>query len=65
MAVTVLPCRELCRCCPGQICIRDRLYRVLEMGEGEYIRVKDAKMSIRLIDAILESGKSGSYKSIL
>ena len=35
------------------------------MGEGEYIRVKDAKMSIRLIDAILESGKSGSYKSIL
>ena len=43
----------------------DRFYRVLEMGEGEYIRVKDAKMSIRLIDAILESGKSGSYKSIL
>ena len=43
----------------------DRFYRVLEMGEGEYIRVKDAKMSIRLIDAILESGKSGSYKFIL
>lgn len=39
----------------------DSFYRVLEAGKGEYVRVKDAQMSIRLIDAILESGKSGSY----
>ena len=38
-----------------------RFYQVLEEDKGDYIRVKDAEMSIRLIDAILESGRSGAY----
>ena len=41
-----------------------RFYQVLEEDKGDYIRVKDAEMSIRLIDAILESGRSGAYVTI-
>lgn len=41
-----------------------RFYQVLEEDKGDYIRVKDAEMSIRLIDAILESGRSGTYVTI-
>lgn len=35
----------------------DKFYRALETGGDDYIHVKDAEMSIRLIGAILRSGK--------
>lgn len=41
-----------------------RFYRALEEKNEEYIHVKDAYMSIRLIDAIQESGKTGTYVSV-
>ena len=48
-----------------RINVQHRLvYQVLEEEKGDYIRVKDAEMSIRLIDAILESGRSGAYVTI-
>lgn len=36
-------------------------YDALEKNSQDYLHVKDAWMSIRLIDAIQESGKSGEY----
>ena len=38
-----------------------RFYESLELGSDNYIHVRDALMSIRLIDAILEAGKSGDW----
>lgn len=38
-----------------------KFYDALEEGSQAYIHVKDALMSIRLIDTILESGRAGSY----
>ena len=35
----------------------DKFYHALETGGDDYIHVKDAQMSIRLIDAIFRSGK--------
>lgn len=35
-------------------------YDALEKGNQEYLHIKDAVMSIRLIDTILEAGKTGS-----
>ena len=37
----------------------DKFYRAVEEDTQDYIHVKDAVMSIRLIDAIQESGRSG------
>lgn len=39
-------------------------YQALEQGKGPYIRVQDAKMSIRLIDAVQKSGKTGKYTEV-
>lgn len=39
-------------------------YDALEKDNQEYLHVKDALMSIRLIDAIQESGKSGEYVAV-
>ena len=38
----------------------DQFYRALETGGDDYIHVKDAEMSIRLIGAILRSGKENA-----
>ena len=38
-----------------------RFYKCLEDETDNYIKVKDAKMSIQLIDAIQESGRTNSY----
>lgn len=39
-------------------------YDALEKDSQDYLHVKDALMSIRLIDAIQESGKSGEYVAV-
>lgn len=39
-------------------------YEALEDDRKSYIKVSDAKMSIRLIDAIQEAGKTGQYVEI-
>lgn len=41
-----------------------KFYRSLEEGSGDYIHVKDAKMSICLIDAIQESARAGKYVTV-
>lgn len=41
-----------------------QFYHVLEKGEGDYIKVSDAFMSIRLIDAIQESGRIHQYVNL-
>lgn len=42
----------------------DRFYRAVETGSQDYLHVKDALMSIRLIDAIQESGRSGKVVEV-
>ncbi|MDO5146964.1 MAG: Gfo/Idh/MocA family oxidoreductase [Eubacteriales bacterium] len=41
-----------------------RFYHSLETGDGNYIRVEDAVMSIRLIDAIQNSGRFGIWTEV-
>lgn len=41
-----------------------KFYRAIENDTQEYIHVKDAQMSIQLIDAIQESGRTGKYVTI-
>lgn len=41
-----------------------RFYKCLEDGTDHYITVKDAKMSIQLIDAIQESGRTNNYVTV-
>lgn len=41
-----------------------KFYQSLEDGSGNYTHVKDARMSIRLIDAIQESGRTGKYVAV-
>ena len=38
-----------------------KFYNSLETGSGDYIHVADAEMSIRLIDAIQNSGRFGTW----
>ena len=42
----------------------DKFYQAIEEGTQEYVHVKDAVMSIRLIDAIKESGRTGKTVEI-
>lgn len=42
----------------------DEFYECLETGKKTYIKVSDAKMSIRLIDAIQMAGKTGDYVNV-
>lgn len=39
-------------------------YECLETGEHNYIKVRDAKMSIQLIDTIIKSGRTGEYQAV-
>lgn len=41
-----------------------KFYKALEEGTRDYTHVKDAEMSIRLIDAIHESGRTGEYVTV-
>ena len=41
-----------------------RFYREIETGGRDYVHVKDAVMSMRLIDGILESGRTGKKVAI-
>lgn len=41
-----------------------KFYKSLEEGSNNYTHVKDAEMSIRLIDAIQKSGRTGEYITI-
>lgn len=41
-----------------------KFYEAVEKGSQDYLHVADAKMSIRLIDAIQESGRTGEYVKI-
>ena len=36
-----------------------KFYKALEDGTDDYIHVRDAEMSIRLIDAVQEAGRTG------
>lgn len=42
----------------------NKFYKSLEEGTDNYTHVKDAEMSIRLIDAIQESGRTGKYVTL-
>ncbi len=42
----------------------DRFYKALEEGTDNYIHVRDAEMSIRLIDAIQHAGKTGEVVTV-
>ena len=41
-----------------------KFYQSLETGSGDYIHVADAEMSIRLIDAIQNSGRFGIWVTV-
>lgn len=41
-----------------------KFYKALEEGTRDYTHVKDAEMSIRLIDAIHASGRTGEYVTV-
>lgn len=41
-----------------------KFYHAIETGSKEYLHVKDAFMSIRLIDVIQESGRTGEYVAV-
>ena len=41
-----------------------KFYKALEEGTRDYTHVKDAEMSIRLIDAIHASGHTGEYVTV-
>lgn len=42
----------------------NRFYKALEEGTDNYIHVRDAEMSIRLIDAIQKAGKTGEVVTV-
>ena len=42
----------------SEMCIRDRFYKALEENTQDYVHIKDAFMSIRLIDSIQEAGRT-------
>ena len=42
----------------------DQFYRAIETGSQDYLHVRDSLMSIRLIDAIQESGRTGKLVQV-